>query len=186
MSAASRPVAIRTNPAAARAGGVDHHPLAVDDGLGDGVKVHRIAARCIHGDGAGGNVERRRRRSGERSRSTPAPAMSVGRAVDRVAGSGMYWCACAKVATWSSSSPGGRSASNLLDTNQKGVRLRISTGPQVNRAVKRCRLHRIGGMGDLRPVVDRHQSARGVEAMRGYHRVLDLLQASPASRPRRR
>ena len=50
----------------------------------------------------------------------------------------------------------------------KGVRLRISTGPQVDPAVKRCRLHRIGGMGDLRPVVDRHQSARGVEAIRGY------------------
>ena len=31
-------------------------------------------------------------------------------------------------------------------------------------------------MGDLRPVVDRHQSARGVEAMHaGTHRVLDLL-----------
>ena len=88
VSAASRPVLIRTSVCrGARQGRVDHPPVPVDVRLRDRVEVHRLAARRVHRDQPRRHVHRAQQRD-HQVRVVAAHARAgqqgVGRAVDRI------------------------------------------------------------------------------------------------------
>ena len=88
VSAASRPVLIRTSVCrGARQGRVDHPPVPVDVGLGDRVEVHRLTPRRVDRDQPRRHVHRTQQRNHQMcvvAAHARAGQQCVGRAVDRV------------------------------------------------------------------------------------------------------
>ena len=142
VSAASRPVAMRTRDwRGARQRRVDHPPLTVDERLGDGVEVHRLAARRVHRHQPRRHVHRTQQ-GDDQMRVVAADALAgeqrVGRPVDRIAASRARSCSREPTQddTFSSrvarvgeiTELGGREAEEL-------VGLGVPAGPQIRRQV---------------------------------------------------